>query len=232
MADPKEQAKSAAARGAVELVQPGTVVGLGTGSTAIKFLDLLAERRLPITCVATSEGIASRARQAGLTLVDGYPDFGAIDLTVDGADEVDPGGNLIKGGGGALLREKLVALASRRVVIVVDPEKHVPILGRGFRLPIEIVPFGWSLTLERLRALGLEPELRRAGPDPFRTDGGNLIADCRTPGIPDAAALHRAVKAQSGVVETGLFPGIAHEVLTGSPDGTWRLQDVRNRQGS
>lgn len=225
--DPRDQAKWAAARGAAQLVEAGMVVGLGTGSTAIKFLDLLAERKVEITCVATSEGIAARAREVGLTLVDGYPDFGAIDLTVDGADEVDPAGNLIKGGGGALLREKLVALASRRVVIVVDPEKHVEMLGRGFRLPIELVPFGWSLTLDRLRAHGLEPELRRSADGLFRTDGGNLIADCRTPDIPDPAALHRDLKALSGVVETGLFPGIAHAILTGSPDGTWQLRDVR-----
>lgn len=224
--DPKEQAKWAAARGAAELVQSGMVVGLGTGSTAIKFLELLARKELALTCVATSEGIAARARELGMRLVDGYPDFGAIDLTVDGADEVDPSGNLIKGGGGALLREKLVALASRRVVIVVDAEKHVEMLGRGFRLPIELVPFGWSLTLQRLRDLGLGPELRRTADGLFRTDGGNLIADCRTPEIPDPAALHRDLKALSGVVETGLFPGIAHAILTGSPDGTWQMREV------
>lgn len=229
MADPREEAKWAAARGAVALVDDGMVVGLGTGSTAVKFLDLLAERvrgeGIAVTCVPTSEGIASRAREAGLALVAGYPDFGPVDLTVDGADEVDSAGNLVKGGGGALLREKLVALASRRVVIVVDPDKHVEILGRSFRLPVEVVPFGWTLTLERLRELGCEPELRLAGEGLFHSDQGNLIVDCRFPGIPDPAGLHASLKLLPGVVETGIFPGIADAILTGSPDGTWSLRE-------
>ncbi len=228
MADPREQAKWAAAQGAAGMVEDGMVVGLGTGSTAIKFLDLLARRvheeGLTVTCVPTSEGIAREARERGLTLVPGFPDFGVIDLTVDGADEVDPAGDLIKGGGGALLREKLVALASRRVVIVVDPDKHVAELGHTFRLPLEVVPFGWTRTLGRLRDLGAEPEVRLDGREPFRSDQGNLIIDCRFPGIPEPAHLHGLLKALPGVVETGLFPSIAHTILTGRPDGSWEAR--------
>lgn len=231
MTDPREKAKWAAARGAVALVGTGMVVGLGTGSTAIKFVGLLAERvrqeGLAVTCVPTSEGIALEARRAGLELVGSYPDFGAVDLTVDGADEVDPAGNLVKGGGGALLREKLVALASRRVVIVVDPDKHVEVLGQTFQLPVEIIPFGWSATLDRIRSLGVEPRLRLAGREPFRSDQGNLVADCPFPAIPNPAGLHRLLKALPGVVETGLFPGIAHAILTGRPDGTWSMRELR-----
>ncbi len=231
MSDEREQAKWAAARAASTLVESGMVVGLGTGSTAIKFLDLLAERvrreGLEITCVATSEGIGREAGIRGLPMVSGFPDFGPVDLTVDGADEVDPAGNLIKGGGGALLREKLVALASRRVIIVVDPEKHVPELGHTFRLPVEVVPFGWSRTLEALEGLGAEPEIRRQGEGFFRTDQGNLVVDCRIPGIPDPASLHARIKGLSGVVETGLFPGLAHAILTGHPDGTWDLRELK-----
>ncbi len=229
MADQREMAKWAAARGAVGMVETGMVVGLGTGSTAIKFLDLLADRvrreGLAITCVATSEGIAREARARGLSLVPEFPDFGTVDLTVDGADEVDPQGNLIKGGGGALLREKLVALASRRVVVVVDPDKHVPELGHSFRLPVEVVPFGWSHTLQRLRDLGAETEVRIEGREFFRSDQGNLIVDCRFSGIPEPARLHGLLKAVPGVVETGLFPGIAHAILTGRPDGDWDLRE-------
>jgi len=226
--DPREQAKWAAAHGAVGMVHDGMVLGLGTGSTAIKFLELLARRveqeGLTVTCVPTSEGIAREARAHGLNLHPGYPDFGAVDLTVDGADEVDPAGDLIKGGGGALLREKLVALASRRVIIVVDPDKHVPELGQTFRLPVEVVPFGWTLTLGRLRDLGAEPEIRLEGSTLFHTDQGNLIIDCRFPGIPEPARLHGLLKALPGVVETGLFPAIAHTILTGRPDGSWEAR--------
>ncbi len=231
MSDEREKAKWAAARAACGMVEPGMVVGLGTGSTAIKFLDLLAGRvrqeGLKITCVATSEGIGREAGLRGLAMVPGFPDFGPVDLTVDGADEVDPAGNLIKGGGGALLREKLVALASRRVVIVVDPEKHVRELGHAFRLPVEVIPFGWSRTVQALRDLGADPEIRLQGDGFFRTDQRNLVVDCRFAGIPDPAGLHARIKALSGVVETGIFPGLAHAILTGRPDGTWDLCELR-----
>ena len=230
MSDQREKAKWAAARAACGMVESGMVVGLGTGSTAIKFLDLLAERvrqeGLKVACVATSEGIGREAGRRGLVMVPGFPDFGSVDLTVDGADEVDPAGNLIKGGGGALLREKLVALASQRVVIVVDPDKHVAELGHGFRLPVEVVPFGWSRTLHALRELGAEPEIRRQGDGFFRTDQGNYVVDCRFAGIPEPAGLHARIKMLSGVVETGIFPGLAHAILTGHPDGTWDLREL------
>jgi ribose 5-phosphate isomerase A len=230
MSEQREKAKWVAARAACGMVESGMVVGLGTGSTAIKFLDLLAERvrqeGLKVTCVATSEKTGREAGRRGLAMVPGFPDFRVVDLTVDGADEVDPAGNLIKGGGGALLREKLVALASRRVVIVVDPDKHVAELGHDFRLPVEVVPFGWSRTLQALRGLGAEPGMRRQGDEFFRTDHDNYIIDCRFAGIPEPAALHARIKSLSGVVETGIFPGLAHAILTGHPDGTWDLREL------
>jgi ribose 5-phosphate isomerase A len=228
--DPQDQAKWAAARAALQYISDSQVVGLGTGSTAVKFLELLARRvaqeGLSVTAVPTSEEIHRRALELGLSIAPGYPDFGPLDVDVDGADEVDPAGNLIKGGGGALLREKLVALAARKVVIVVDPSKEVPTLGTRHLLPVEIVAFGWRQTLARLQRLGLEPRLRPAGEGLFRTDQGNLIADCAGPPITDPAGLQARLKAVPGVVETGLFVGLAHVIVTGLPDGGSRLRLV------
>ena len=224
----QDEGKKAAAARAVRYVKSGMVVGLGTGSTSMFFLDQLAERvkieRLAIRGVPTSEVTARKAAEYGIPLVEADAPFGVIDLTVDGADEVDPRGYLVKGGGGALLREKLVALASERVLIIVDPAKHVPVLGKTFKLPVEIVRFGWARTVERLGAFGLSPVLRKKGDTAFVTDGNNHIADCTL--VPDAniEGLARDIKMLPGVVEHGLFLGIADLVVTGTSEGGFKEQ--------
>ncbi|GMU55959.1 MAG: ribose-5-phosphate isomerase A [Candidatus Xenobia bacterium] len=210
-----EAAKWAAARRAVELVQPGQIVGLGTGTTAIKFLELLAGKvreGLSIQGVPTSEAIGRQAREWGIPLLES---FTRVDLTVDGADQIDPSGCIIKGGGGALLREKLVALASRVEVILVDPGKLVQELTRP--LPVELIPFGVETTLARLRQAGVEPTLRPG----FTSDGGNLVADCAYPPslMRDPAQLHERLKAITGVVETGLFLELVDQLVIGHEDG-------------
>lgn len=221
--------KAAAGRAAAALVADGMVVGLGTGSTAEAMLGALAERiaaeGLRVQGVPTSEATAETARSLGIPLHPDYPERLANDLTLDGADEVDPRGQLVKGGGGALLREKLVARAASRLVIMVDPSKHVEHLGPGFPIPVEIVPFGWKETVARLESLGATPRLRMAGGQPYRTDGGHYIADCSFPVINDPAVLELRLKSALGVVETGLFVDMADQVLTGRPDGTC---DVKN----
>lgn len=217
-----EWQKREAAAAALAEVQDGMVLGLGTGSTAAIFVDLLGARvraGLRVIGVPTSERTAEQARRLGVPLAE-LGDHPALDLVVDGADEVATGSlALVKGLGGALLREKLVALLGRRMVVIVDEGKLVAQLGRG-PVPVEIVAFGASTTLARLRDAGAGPELR-PGPNGtlYRTDGGNLIADCRFPPIADPAALHARLKALTGVVETGLFPGLASRVIVGAPGG-------------
>jgi ribose 5-phosphate isomerase A len=231
----QDEGKQAAAARAVRYVRAGTVIGLGTGSTAARFVDLLAQRireeRLDVRGVPTSEATARRARELGIPLADPFQPLPPLDLTVDGADEVDPGGDMIKGGGGALLREKLVALSSDRVLIMVDASKHVPHLGATFRLPVEVLAFTWVRTLDRLREAGIEPELRMRDGKPFLSDGGNYVADCRMPaGAPPPEELHRRLKLLPGVVETGLFLGLADLVVTGLPSGGYREQPFGRRR--
>lgn len=216
-----DAAKWAAARRAVELVQPGQMVGLGTGTTAIKFLELLAARvreGLSIQGVPTSEAIARQARAWGIPLLES---FTRVDLTVDGADQIDPVGRIIKGGGGALLREKLVALASEVEVILVDPGKLVQELTRP--LPVELIPFGVETTLARLRQAGVEPTLRPG----FTSDGGNLVADCAYPAVSMRAPeeFHARLKAISGVVETGLFLELVDQLIIGHEDGRVEVRE-------
>ena len=219
--------KRAAAAAALDSVEDGMVLGLGTGSTAAVFVDLLGARvreGLRVTGVPTSERTAEQARSLGISLAQ-LGDHPALDLVVDGADEVDTASlALIKGLGGALLREKLVALAGRRMIVIVDEGKLVPTLGRG-PVPVEIVAFGAPTTLARLREVGADPAIRQAADGaPYRTDGGNLIVDCRFAPIRDPAALHARLKALTGVVETGLFPDLASRVVVGTPAGP-RLMD-------
>jgi ribose 5-phosphate isomerase A len=225
---PVDQAgqKALAARRAAEEVRDGMVVGLGTGSTAALFLQALAERMrqgLRVVGVATSEATATQARRLGIPLVT-LEDRPTVDLDADGADEVAPGGELLKGLGGALLREKIVAAAARRLLIMVDEGKLVRRLGEKAPVPVEVVRFGWRRTAEALRSLGAEPALRGGEADPFVTDGGNYILDCRFPAGTDLAALAPRIKALVGVVEHGLFLGMRPTVFIGHADGTCEVR--------
>ena len=223
MAEPLDQTalKKQAAEAAVAEVQDGMVLGLGTGSTAALAVEALGARvkaGLRVVGIPSSERTAEQAMALGIPLAS-FAEHTHIDLTIDGADEVHTGTlDLIKGLGGALLREKIVAAASRRMTVIVDESKLSPRLG-GVRLPVEIVAFGWQSTLARLHDAGADV-LVRQGPDggPFRTDGGNMIADCAVV-IDDAAALHARLKAITGVVETGLFVGMATRVVAGTQTG-------------
>ena len=214
--------KRQAAEASLAQVDNGMVLGLGTGSTAVLMVAALGRRvaeGLRVVCIPTSERTAEQARSLGIPLTD-FATHPAIDLTIDGADEVHTGTlDLIKGLGGALLREKIVASASRRMTVIVDASKLVPALGATVRLPVEIVRFGWQTTAARLRNEGADEVLRGPPEDPFRTDGGNYILDCKFPAIPSAAALQARLKAITGVVETGLFVSLATTVIAGTPDG-------------
>jgi ribose 5-phosphate isomerase A len=199
------------------------VVGLGSGSTARLAVEEIARRvseggLRDVVGVPTSRATAELARDRGLPLAD-LEQRPVLDLTIDGADEVTPGGDLLKGAGGALVREKIVARASRRLVIVVDESKRVDRLGERHPLPLAVVPFGWSTHLEAVRALGGEPALRRdAEGRPYQTDEGLFILDCRfETAIADPAAMERSLRSRPGVVETGLFLGFSPEVIVGGP---------------
>jgi ribose 5-phosphate isomerase A len=221
--DPKRAAGEAAA----ELVASGMTVGLGSGTTAVQFVLALGARRLDIQCVPTSEATAALARDVGLALID-LDEAGTIDLTIDGADEIGPGLALIKGAGGALLREKLVWEASRRCVVIADASKIAPRLG-GCPLPIEVVPFGHTTTLGRIIAgladcgIVTTPRLRRRDGAAVITDSGNLLYDAPCGAILDPPAVEAALKSITGVVEHGLFLGLAREALIGSDAGVERL---------
>jgi ribose 5-phosphate isomerase A len=219
--DPAERGKKAAGVRAAEAVRPGMALGLGTGSTVSYFLAALGRRckegELPgIRGVPTSLRTEREASSLGIPLVT-LEEVGWLDLTVDGADEVDPELDLIKGLGGALLREKMVAQATRRFVVVVDEGKLVPRLGTRSPLPVEVVPFAWRSHLPFLESLGAHVELKvRPDGEPYVTDNGNLIVHCRFPdGIGEPAELEAALASRAGIVETGLFLGLAEEVLVG-----------------
>lgn len=208
---------------ASDLVQDGMTIGLGTGSTAnavVRELAVRVEGGLRMRGVATSEKTAALARELRIPLVD-LDDVRRLDLGIDGADEIDPALHVIKGGGGALLYEKLVALSCDDYVIVAASEKCTVALGTRFHIPVEVVPFGWTHTAGRLRALGLEPVLRpdKDG-DPYHTENGEYILDCGTDPIADPLAMAAAVKLVPGVVEHGIFAGIASGALVVEPDGT------------
>ncbi|MGZ3402802.1 MAG: ribose-5-phosphate isomerase RpiA [Phenylobacterium sp.] len=215
--------KRAAGEAAAQLVEDGMVVGLGTGSTAAWFVKSLAARGLDLTCVATSQATADLAASLGLTVAE-LGETRTIDLTVDGADEIGPGLSLIKGGGAALLREKLVWEASRRSVVIADAAKVVPALGR-FPLPIEVVAFGHKTTQARICdvlsefEIGIAPRLRMKDGAPVRTDNGNLIYDAACGRIEEPAALAAALKSLTGVVEHGLFLDLADQALIGGETG-------------
>ena len=215
--------KAAAADAAAALVQDGMIVGLGSGSTAAFAVEALGRRvreGLKIAGIPTSETTSRQARALGIP-VSSLAEHDHIDITIDGADEVEEGTlNLIKGHGGALLREKIVASATRNLVIVVDPSKLVPRLGSRVAVPLEVVPFGWQMAAARLRRLGTVPKIRLASDDtPFITDGGHYILDCEFGPIEDADKLERQLSTLVGVVEDGLFLGMTSTVIVGGENG-------------
>jgi ribose 5-phosphate isomerase A len=225
----RDSLKHAAAVYAVRFVEPGTIIGLGTGSTAIHAVREIARRHaageLPgLRCFATSSEVARAAETAGLPLIDAEGPA-IIDLTIDGADEVDPQLNLIKGGGGALLHEKIVAQASKREIIVVDEAKMSPQLGTLYRLPVEVIPFGRAGQWHFLHELGGHPELRtKEDGTPYITDEGNFIYDCAFGPIADPEELGAELHARSGIVEHGLFLGMADDVIVAGQSGLRHLQ--------
>ena len=224
MTDPNQLKRAAAAK-ALEYVTDGMKLGLGSGSTAELFVEMLAPRvrgGLKLLCVPTSERTATLARKLGLTLSN-LDDRAPLDLTVDGADEADRNLDLIKGGGGMLLREKIVAASSKKMIVIADETKLVPRLGK-FPLPVEVVEFGHKATVARLGACfaaqgykSIATTLRLKDGEPFKTDSGNLIYDCRMGAIQSAAKLDAAINAVPGVVEHGLFVGIAATLIIAGP---------------
>lgn len=223
--------KRAAAAAAIEYVRPEMVLGLGTGSTAAHFVSLLGEKvraGLSVSAIATSKVTHTLATEAGVTMVE--PDETTqIDLAVDGADEVDQNLQLIKGGGGALLREKIIADAAHEFIVIADGSKNVAQLG-AFPLPVEIEPFAWALTIQKLRTQlsaldhpNAEIALRADEAGAFVTDGGNLIADCALERISDAPHLNASIREIPGVIETGLFINEADRVIIADNDGVRTL---------
>ena len=219
--------KKAAALKAVEFVRDGMVVGLGTGSTAKHMVIALGERvraGMTLRGVPTSQETAALARQSGIPLIDAENRWD-IDIAIDGADQVDPGFNLIKGGGGALLKEKIVAASARQFIVLIDHTKQVPVLGGSFPLPIEIIPFGWGSTARAIERLTKSPVvLRERNGAPFETEAGNLIVDVHLTRIEQPADLEIALNQIPGIVETGLFVGRTDILIVGTASGTETLR--------
>lgn len=235
-----ESMKRAAAESAVKLVRDGDVVGLGTGSTAryaIAALGVRVRQGMRLVGVATSEESARLARAEGIVLAD-LANQPTIDITIDGADEIDPQLNLVKGGGGALVREKIVAMASRRLVVVADATKIVEQLGTRMALPVAVVPFAWPVVEAAVTRLGGTPRLRRlSGPDPIddpepmQTDDGLYVIDCAFSPLDSPATLERDLRAIVGIVATGLFLDLAERAFVGMPDGSVREHLGKQRGG-
>ncbi|MDX1568038.1 MAG: ribose 5-phosphate isomerase A [Longimicrobiales bacterium] len=222
--------KRAAAEAAVDEVEDGMILGLGTGSTVARFLEVLARRirdgeLTDVRGVPTSVQTATEAHSMAIPLTN-LDDDPVIHLTVDGADEVDLGLDLIKGLGGALLREKVVAQASERLIIIADETKLVERLGIRAPVPVETLPFAMSPVRRFVEELGAEVTVREEEADtPYRTDNGNFVLDCRfADGLDDPDGLDRALKSRAGVVETGLFLGMADTALVGTEDGVRTLR--------
>jgi len=206
--------KQRAAEAAVEYVKDGMIVGLGTGSTtefAVKKLGERVRDGLAIRGIPTSDVTKVQAEEEGIPLID-FSETMYIDLTIDGADEIDVNLNMIKGGGAALLREKIVASASKEEIIIVSHEKFVKQLG-SFPLPVEVIPFGWQIIFNQLETLGGSPDLRLKQGQPLLTDQGNYIIDCRFRQILDAAQLEQRLNMIPGVVENGLFTGLCTRMI-------------------
>ncbi|HEX6812776.1 MAG TPA: ribose-5-phosphate isomerase RpiA [Planctomycetota bacterium] len=219
-------AKRAAAYAAADLVQDSTTIGLGSGSTFLFVIDRLAERMrtqgLRFTGVPTSKSTADAAAKAGLALRE-LDAVEVLDLAIDGADEVDPKKNLIKGGGGAHVRERLVAAIAKELVVIVDDSKLVSVLGKAFPLPVEVLQFGWHHTARRVAATGCTPARRERNGAPFVTDNGNFVLDCKCGGIADPARLAQQLDAMPGVVDHGLFVGMAGRIVVADAHGKVRV---------
>ncbi|PZD97291.1 ribose 5-phosphate isomerase A [Paenibacillus sambharensis] len=214
------EAKRIAAEKAAAYVQDNMVVGLGTGSTAYWAIEYLGKRvseGLNIRAIATSFQSEEQARKLGIPIVQ-FADIEQIDITIDGADEVDEQFNLIKGGGGALLREKIVAAASKQMIVIVDESKLVGTLGK-FPLPVEIVKFGFEMTMKKLGKLGCELRLRMKDNEVYLTDNGNYIVDCHFGSITEPERLHQLINLIPGVVDNGLFINMTRHVIAGYRSG-------------
>lgn len=214
--------KKAAALKAVEFVRDGMVVGLGTGSTAHHMVLALGEKvraGMRLSGVPTSRETAALARQQGIVLIDADNAW-VIDVAIDGADQVDPGFNLIKGGGGALLKEKIVAASAKQFIVVVDHTKRVSVLGGSFPLPVEVIPFGWGSTAREIEALTQSRvALRERNGAPFTTEAGNMIVDVHLPRIDQPRNLEIVLNQIPGIVETGLFVGRTDLLIVGTENG-------------
>jgi ribose 5-phosphate isomerase A len=225
--------KKQAAQHAVRWIEPGMVVGLGHGSTALEAIRYIAVRLAQgeirdIVGVPCSREMGEEAQRLGIPLGT-LQDYPVVDLTIDGADEADDRLNLIKGGGGALVREKIVAQATRREVIVVDETKISPVLGTNFKLPVECVPFGWTSQAAYLESLGASLALRREpGGQPLVTDQGNYILDCDFGPIHEPANLGEQIKGRTGIVDHGLFLGLATDLVIAGQDGIRHLTVASN----
>lgn len=223
----EEDMKKMAAEKAVEQVDNGMIIGLGTGSTvkyAIKKLGKMVNDGLKIEGIPTSLRTKKIATKYGIPLVD-LNDYTEIDLTIDGADEVDSYLNLIKGGGGALTREKIVAYHSKKEIIVIDETKIVKRLGADFPLPVEVTKYGWNATKKTLEKLGCTAELRTIMGEVYITDNSNYILDCDFGRINEPEALEKKINSIPGVIENGLFIGLADEVIVGSKQGIITLEE-------
>jgi|SRR6185437_8960570 len=218
-------AKQLAAEKAVSFLEDGMTIGLGTGTTAWWAIEKIGEKvkkeGWKIRAIATSVRSEEQARSLGIPIFS-FSEIGIIDVTIDGADEADGDLQLIKGGGGALLREKIVATNSRQMIVVADESKKVKTLGK-FPLPVEVVLFGWERTFEKLRLLGCEPVRRMNTAEPYLTDNGNCIVDCAFGKIEEPAILHERINAITGVVDNGLFINIASKLILGFENGETRI---------
>lgn len=215
---------------ALDFVRDGMTLGLGTGRAANAFVEALGRsvaQGLKVRGVPTSERTAELARSAGIPLLS-LDEAGELDVCIDGADEVDERLDLIKGYGGALVREKIVAASAKRLVILVGPEKLVTRVGERGKLPVEVLPFGLRLCTRRIEALGAKPVVRREGDRPYVTDNGNWILDCGVSALSDARAFERELLAIPGVLGTGLFLDMADAVIVEWPD----RDEVRHRDGA
>ncbi|HTQ26811.1 MAG TPA: ribose-5-phosphate isomerase RpiA [Puia sp.] len=218
-------AKKNAADAAVNFVSSGMIVGLGTGSTAYWAIEKIGERMrqegLQIKAIATSKRSEEQARSLNIPIYS-FADIDEIDITIDGADESDAAFNLIKGGGGALLREKIVASNSKQLIVIADETKLVKHLGK-FPLPVEIALFGWEKTFKKLKALGCTPHLRMDKQQPYLTDNGNYIIDCAFNEISNPPELHEQINRIVGVMENGLFINLAKKLVIAYMDGTTKV---------